>query len=396
MMDRPTQPAPRQRPVLAWISLAAAGLLVALLVFSARGQRLALHGIVRLPDPSRPPSPEIANLTLNALAMAAPDDGWAFATYYIPPRTNADGSPLGPPQTRTAMLRYDGNAWRLGADAAPSYYINSISMVSREDGWAAGYGGLLHYSAGRWNPVTLPASPATPTPNGPQYANSFQTIEMVAADEGWAAGNGVFYHYHGGAWAPVSIPVSAAQYSIFDLSMRGADEGWAVGEQFDAQDNRSILALHYAGGRWTAINPGARGTLTGVAAAAPGEAWAVGAVDPAVGPGMIPHYAAGQWTRAPSPTTNILDRVAMLSPSEGWAVGDGAVTLRYTGGAWTKVGAGIHGVRLNALALTSASDGWATGASVTGDGAVLLHYTRGAWTPYPMESLAAQLRAQAG
>jgi hypothetical protein len=258
-MDRPTSPARQPRPVLAWISLAAAVLLIALLVFSARGQRLGVHGIVRLPDPSRPPPREIANLTLSALAMSTPEDGWAFATYYIPQRAHSDGSPSGPPQTRTVMLRYDGKAWRVGDNSAFPYYINSISMVSRDDGWAAGYGGLLHYNGGHWNPITLPAPSATPAPGGPQYAFSFQTIEMVSADEGWAAGNGVFYHYHGGAWVPVSVPVTAAQYSIFDLSMRGADEGWAVGEQFDAQFNRSILALHYAGGRWTAINPGGRG-----------------------------------------------------------------------------------------------------------------------------------------
>lgn len=387
----------RAKPTLrVWSSLLAAVALLVLLIFAVLGEGLTLRPIASLPRPLRQTSAATtANLAITAIAMDAPDDGWAFASYTVQPTPNANGTYGSPPVPRAAVLHYDGTVWRVFAPAPP-IYIASISMVSRDEGWAAGPGGLLHYHNGRWSAIIAPGTP-TPTPDHPSVGLQFQALAMAGADDGWAGGQDIFYRYHDGAWVPVALPIKATHFTIFSISMRSTDEGWAVGEQFDAQYNRTILALHYTGGRWVESGPGAAGSFYGVAAVGPGEAWAVGAADPGIGPGLILHFGNGRWTPAKSPTPNILMRVAMLSPGEGWAVGDGAVTLHYSGGAWTREGTIIHGVRLDGLALASPDEGWAVGEGLSSSGgAVMLHRAHGAWAPYPLDGIAAQLQALAG
>lgn len=56
--------------------------------------------------------------------------------------------------------------------------LNSVSMVSADEGWAVGDAGtILHYANRIWTPVT-----PSPTPN-PLYS-----VSMVSAGEGWAVG----------------------------------------------------------------------------------------------------------------------------------------------------------------------------------------------------------------
>ena len=73
-----------------------------------------------------------------------------------------------------------------------------------------------------------------------------------------------------------------------------------------------------------------------------------------------------------------LSAVAMVSASDGWAVGSSEEystgnILHYTGGQWTAIQAPPN-TTLSAVAMVSASDGWAVGDEV------ILHYTGGQWT----------------
>lgn len=160
---RITRPAPQpttRRTTLATLvaTVLVAGLLAALLV--TRG--ISSIGGNR----SRSPQPTVAlpnvEITLTALDMRTPQDGWAAGqvtrlTPYVP--STARGSSSGPitlPPQKTAafFLHYDGATWR-EFPLAQNLTITGISMISASDGWAVGSDAsgnnvILRYQRGEW------------------------------------------------------------------------------------------------------------------------------------------------------------------------------------------------------------------------------------------------------
>jgi hypothetical protein len=125
-----------------------------------------------------------------------------------------------------------------------------------------------------------------------------------------------------------------------------ADNAWAAGDITDSTGQHSLI-LRWNGTGWTRTpspglgGPGLLVSLRGVAAASPGNAWAVG--DTANGAGsqtsVIFHWNGTAWTRAASPSPGAgggLDGVTASSPAGAWAVGqfgavggDDAFAVRY-------------------------------------------------------------------
>src|SRR5262249_41033839 len=111
------------------------------------------------------------------LAMPAPGRGWAVGYTYDGVATD---TPL--------LLEYRDCHWAPVSDPLPGSRLNNISMVSPDEGWAAGESGssgdpivALHYTGGHWQPVALPNAVQTP---GGNYSNLVM-IRMLSADEGW-------------------------------------------------------------------------------------------------------------------------------------------------------------------------------------------------------------------
>ena len=87
---------------------------------------------------------------------------------------------------------------------------------------------------------------------------------------------------------------------------------------------------------------GGAGSLRGVAATSPGNAWAVGGtLCPARGlVTVIEHWNGRTWTLVPTPAAGILTGVATASAASAWAVGfwtasGNAVIEHWDGTAWT-------------------------------------------------------------
>jgi hypothetical protein len=94
--------------------------------------------------------------------------------------------------------------------------------------------------------------------------------------------------------------------------------------------------------------------------------------------------------------TNLID-ISMVSSNDGWAVGEvwnssvsgstpRTIIMRYQHCVWTETGKSIPSAALYSVAMNSASDGWALGATEVSLGkylepvqAILLHYTGGSW-----------------
>jgi hypothetical protein len=95
------------------------------------------------------------------------------------------------------------------------------------------------------------------------------------------------------------------------------------------------------------------------------DVWAVGSY------GWIAHWDGNQWSKIQSPVGYNLWSVAMTSPSDGWATGasQNPSILHWDGSTWEIVGAPSSGGLLD-IQMLSSNDGWAVGY-----GGDILHYT---------------------
>lgn len=310
--------------------------------------------------------------------------------------------------------------------------LNSISMVSPEEGWAVGvtrlpqasgsltepgYGApvILHYWQGQWHPAPLPSNLTSRL----KCANRcpgiiLRSLCMISATEGWAVGNtvlrsgsdgvttGVVLHYTGGQWVLDSLR-DAALFSVF---MRTASDGWIIGEGYSGwsgnQGNAPVF--HYTGNAWTPVNNHALAQISprAIFAFSATNVWLDGTAVSSTGfdgndPEVIMRFDGRQWTHEQSDLANSrLSALAMLSPTRGWAVGSlssamnpasthapRALVERYVQGKWLQDTsfpgpAGNSSFSLNAIAMVSPDEGWAVGL----DG-LLLHFFHGSWRKVP-------------
>jgi hypothetical protein len=75
----------------------------------------------------------------------------------------------------------------------------------------------LHYTQGAWQPVPSPTKA------------DLLTVSIVSPDEGWAAGMGYgppLIHYKDGAW---QLPPGEFDFPFTSLSMTASNQCWAVG-----------------------------------------------------------------------------------------------------------------------------------------------------------------------
>jgi hypothetical protein len=130
---------------------------------------------------------------VSGVSMDSASDGWAFG--YV-------GFPYNHTSSYNVVWHFDGSKWVRGALPSSVDYNASIlamSMDSASDGWAVGYGNgqqfgkryalYLHYTHGQWTQVQGPG------------ANNLNSIVMLSANEGWAVENdGLLMHYRNGTW----------------------------------------------------------------------------------------------------------------------------------------------------------------------------------------------------
>ncbi len=137
-----------------------------------------------------------------------------------------------------SLYHYDGKIWTQLESACGNCILHSLDMISPREGWAVGSiyntdkGVILHYLDDHWitqSDNTLPG---------------INSISMLSAADGWAAGdNGRLFHYSNGNWAEMRSPTDQI---IHQLTMLSSNDGWAVG------DLGTIL--HYQNGSWAMVN----------------------------------------------------------------------------------------------------------------------------------------------
>jgi hypothetical protein len=262
----------------------------------------------------------------------------------------------------------------------------------------------------------------TPLPAG---AMSFVGVSMVSATQGWAIGDveaaagehtGFIERYGDGQWSLTEPMYPSTQ--LLGVSMQSDGTGWIVGQSEKLADDpqptkqpqqppkliiTGTFLLHFAQGAWTRQSAPAGVEVSSVHMISAVFGWALAwsadasaattATTAADGKNtnnqVLVRYMGGAWQTSTTPT--MLTALWLSSPDEGWAT-DGVRFWHYHAGQWT---AGTEAAGLvSDLALTSATDGWATGYVPQGEPSpttkevparpFLLHFDGTTWAPVPL------------
>ena len=213
-----------------------------------------------------------------------------------------------------------------------------------------------------------------------------------------------------GTWSLVASPAppsgSGALYAAAALS---ASDAWAAGSTGDATET---FTIHWDGATWSIApspNPSTFRTqdfITGLAAIAHDDVWAVGSYNSSGGDGtglpavqtLAMHWDGSAWSVAPSPAIvggSNFSAVSAIASDDVWAVGlqnfsptpaMKPLTAHWDGSGWSVVDAPFVGNRINQLLGVSArtpGDVWAVGtwrSTLTTFHILIEHWDGSAWS----------------
>jgi hypothetical protein len=232
------------------------------------------------PTPTDAPATELRDMIYGSAAALSATDAWAV------------GNGTQGQNVVGVISHFDGKSWHISQNYVfPNAQLDSISMVSADDGWAAGSQSnasgdssvplLVHYTQGKWVTQTLDR-PAT-------YLSQ---VQMLSSDDGWArggvmGGNSFFFRYHQGVWSPAPAPVAHATatlaYSVPNsqtppgtILLQGSQflsdtEGWAWGN-----DGPQSALWHYHNGQWQMVFQTSVGAFLALGANGANDVWVVG------------------------------------------------------------------------------------------------------------------------
>jgi hypothetical protein len=235
-----------------------------------------------VPGPAVPAS-DSANLT--ALALAGPSRGWVSGFTLSNQIQNGPFEPL--------LAAWNGRRWRrvpVDLGSASGGRLDGLAVLSPARAWAVGTaysatGSTSQPLTERWNGrawtrVTAPNAPGWPY-------SSLLSVTARRAGQAWAVGEAagprgvkpLIEHWTGRRWRLAAVPAVAPDVALSGVSAAADGQAWAVGTPF--LDSRHPLVLHWTGRTWqVAKTPAAGGTvlLSGVTAASARDVWAVGTV----------------------------------------------------------------------------------------------------------------------
>jgi hypothetical protein len=348
-----------------------------------------------------PAGPYTTGTLLDVAALSA-DDVWAVG-FYDPPSPDPDNDVV-------AILHWNGIAWSVipGPDVLQSYgsRLSGVDAISANDVWAVGWTGTndfnyraltLHWDGATWSVV----------PN-PLTANSaLHAVAAIASNDVWAVGGAqgsLLLHWDGSSW---SVAPTSSSIPMYDVSAAASNDVWAVGYISSGGGGSTSAILHWNGTAWSQSLSNTGEYFTSVTAISASDAWVVGGND------RVLHWDGAQWLFAypprPYPYGGDLLGVAAASPGEVWAVGrqstslpgDQTLTVRYTAACpvitptptgcdtgWTALDSPNGDANANSLrgvTVVSSNDVWAVGTSGPGDYRPLsMHWDGYAWSILPM------------
>jgi len=325
------------------------------------------------------PSPGSIVNVLSGVAATSASNAWAVGSF-------VKGTAF-----QTLIERWNGTTWTQApspnpAGATRDNQLTSVAATSASNAWAVGSyvsgaaSALTQTLVLRWNGTRWTQVPS-PSPGGTANPDRLAGVAATSASNAWAVGSyttgsgfrTLTLHWNGTTWKQVPSPNSGTASDANTLSgvaAIAASDAWAVGSYTTGSGFRT-LTLHWNGTTWKKVpspNAGSgKNGLLAVAATSASNAWAVGYfAGRTANRALIEHWDGKSWTLVPSPgsSNHLLSGVAATSASNAWAVG--SVVERWNGKTWAMASIpnpGSNGNNLSAVTATSASNAWAVGSS---------------------------------
>jgi len=240
------------------------------------------------------PSPSPGTFTqLTGVRAISATDAWAVGTV---------GNGIGT-ATQTLTLHWDGTSWTRVPSPSPGGALNSfltgVTATSGSDVWAVGdyissqdpsvtlLTLTLHWDGTSWKQVDSPSP-------GPAGLTQLTSVDATSPTDAWAVGffpdgtsnRNLILHWDGTSWSQVASPNPLFDDQLDGVAATSAGSAVAVGTGQAAAKGvvTSAVTLRWDGTAWAPAPSLQKGgtpiTLTGVAAIAPTEAWAVGSFGP--------------------------------------------------------------------------------------------------------------------
>ena len=289
---------------------------------------------------------------LNSVFMVSTQDVWSVGGGQNP-TASCTATPIA---LCPVILHYTGGAWNTVTPPPGSYTLKSVFMVSSTEGWAVGEeaaaspsyrytpqatGIILHYTqsggVASWSIFPAPSSPS-PTP-------PLNSIDMLSPNEGWAIGdNATILHYTVssgvGTWNTLVVsgnPTLSTDANLTSIFMLSPSDGWAVGGvQAAGSYSAGPVIIHWDGTHWTPVAaptiPGGitstghtSATLKTIFCEASDNCWAAGL--PGILYANLIHWDGVQWSHVSTipallgqiPPT--LTSIYLTGANSGWIVG---------------------------------------------------------------------------
>jgi len=268
---------------------------------------------------------------------------------------------------------------------------------------AAFAGVWIGFSGGSSQPAAAPCTPEVIDVSGPALPSdaSMTAAAAVSPDDAWAVGPAdrgevpvggrvVVWHWNGESWEVVPSPSPEtgpqATDTLVAVAALGPGDAWAVGEADPQQglprtEAARVIVEHWDGTAWSVVDAPSPSSfesgLTGVAAIAADDVWAVGfEVEGTIAKPLAEHWDGRRWSIAETPEVTrgdgngaVLEAVTALAADDAWAVGSTAANPlieHWDGSSWSVVEApglpaGTADGLLRAVAASGPDEVWAVG-----------------------------------
>ena len=239
------------------------------------------------------PNPSGTNLHpgLSHLSMDSATDGWAVGSVY----DSKTGTTTG------LALHWNGTSWQQ-VTTSPAFYFSGVASFSPTNATAVGSDqtgqDTFTPASFHWNGTSWAVAADLPAPHGvaASQLTGPGSLSAPSAANMWALGGyftttgalkSLAWHWNGTSWTVMSMSLTTPIGSgLTGVTVVGPANVWAVGYTNTTGGNgndQAPISVHWNGTSWTQvttpdpIGPNSGSTvLTGVAAAGPGNVWAVG------------------------------------------------------------------------------------------------------------------------
>lgn len=272
-----------------------------------------------------------SSVNLNSISMISYDDGWAVGA-------------------SRRFVHWDGSTWTSQTPAGiPNTTMNSVYCNASNDCHAVGQnsGGAL---MGRWNGTSWTRIVPSSSSN-----NSLNSVHCDSSSDCWAVGTSTgnkFYRWTGAAWAGVVVG-GLTGFTFNGVFCNSSTDCWAVGA------NNTFARKN--GATWANATATEKGSIpsaqyNGIYCVSPSDCWAVGNTNAAKN--LFVHWNGTSWVRDasnPTPVVNLTE-VACANTDDCWAVGAASSSqgtfFHWNGTSWSNFTvSGMPNAQLNGIAI---------------------------------------------